>query len=155
MFNKESNDEQILIIGAYLKKVKLDKRQLKQLPYNNLYIYWYQYGNLWLDLLTINRVHGPLIGIYDCDCEYPPIHSIQGAKNQRYIIQRPFFRDSNQVPERTKLEFNEMLNSLFDNIKVPEGNELELFDIFINKRSAVGNNNEILQDVNEIDLEEH
>jgi len=48
-----------------------------------------------------------------------------------------------------------MLNSLFDNIKVPEGNELELFDIFINKRSEIGNNNEILQDVNEIDLDEH
>jgi len=113
MFNKESNDEQILIIGAYLKKVKLDKRQLKQLPYNNLYNYWYQYGNLWLDLLTINRIHGPLIGIYDCDCEYPPIHSIQGSKSQRYIIQRPFFRDSNEVPLRTKLEFNEMLNKFF------------------------------------------
>jgi hypothetical protein len=48
-----------------------------------------------------------------------------------------------------------MLNNLFDNIKVPEGNELELFDIFINKRSGVGNSNDILQDVNEIDHEEH
>jgi hypothetical protein len=54
MFNKESNDEQILIIGAYMKKIKLDKRQLKQLPYNNLYNYWYQYGNLWLDLLIFS-----------------------------------------------------------------------------------------------------
>jgi hypothetical protein len=155
MFNKNSNDEHILLIGAYMKKTKLDKRQLKQLPFNNLYNYWYEHGSLWLDLITINRVHGPLIGIYDVDCVFPPLHTIQGGKAQRYIIQRPFFRDSNKVPIRTKLEFNEGLGNLFSNVLVPEGNELELFDIFINKRTSLNDNNDSIDDDNEIDLEEH
>ena len=54
----------------------------------------------------MNRVHGPLIGMYDFDYLYPPLHSIQGAEGQRYIIiQRSFIRDSNKFSFRTKLEF--------------------------------------------------
>ena len=154
MFNIERNDEHVLLLGAYMKKTRLDKNQIKQLPYNNLYNYWYEHGSLWLDLITVNRVHGPLIGIYDSDCIYPPVHTIQGGKNQRYIIQRPFYRNSNTVPLRTKNEFNDMLENLFTNILVPEGTELELFDIFINKRPTLHENDEI-DDNGEIDLEEH
>jgi len=37
---------------------------------------------------------------------------------------------------------------------VPEGDDLELFDILINKRSVVDDNNQLLNDGNEIDSKE-
>ena len=143
-----NNDEEIiLLVCAYLEHVPLrTERQKKQNPFDNIYKYLYHHGHLWIDLITVNRMNGPLIGIYDCDCMYPIVHTIDGSLQSRYHILRPFCQDSREMGEQGLKSYNTLVTNLLNNISLPSRTELALFKCLANP---------ITNDEIEVDIDEH
>ena len=155
MFDPTTNSEQVLIIGAYLTKIKLTTKQRRQRPFDNLYKYLFsRNGDLYMDLITIDRIMSPLISFTVPESTYPLHQNLASCKNHVFIIQYPFFRDSTlTIEERAVLNFNKMVHYLFDSIPLPDVDELKLYDYFISNDSTVES---VIEDVDDLqDIEEH
>ena len=96
---------------------------------------------MWLDLITVSRVNGPVIGLDDCDGLFPLVYTIEESKKQRYHILYPFYQDSRIVSYNTKLAYTTLVNNLLSNIPLPNRNELLLFKSYA--VAAVDDNDEI------------
>ena len=94
--------------------------------------------HLWVDLITVNRIKGPLIGINDPDNVFPMIDTLAQAKFHKFIIQRPFFRDSSHVMSQRNLnDFNQLVSNLFLYIPLPNEIEFKLFSIYSNNKDSI------------------
>ena len=74
---------------------------------------------------------GPLISIQDIDTKktYSDDYTIDGAKDVRFIVQRPIFSDSTtNVSAQSVKEFNNFVTNLVDLIPLISNIEYELFD---------------------------
>lgn len=136
-FYEEALKKDIVLYAiAYLQKVKLNLVEKKQLPSDNLYRYYFSdYGHLWFDLITSDKILGPLIGLTDPDSASFNVQNslgdnIRNANKLRFIIQRPFFRDPTNTSKRNVSDFNIFVNNLLDLIPLPDENELKLFDYY-------------------------
>jgi hypothetical protein len=148
MFNPENNQEQILLVAAYLEKCRLSQIALKDTPEDNIYMYLYNRGNLWLDLITVSRVRTPLILRHVCD-SFPVIDTLRLAKEHRFAIQRPFFPDSTKADSNSVSQFNNLVSNLFRIVPLPNSLELQIFNALVHN-SNIQHNDEV-----EIDLFEH
>ena len=125
----------VLYAIAYLQKVKLNLIEKKQLPSDNMYKYFFSdHGHLWFDLITSDKIQGPLIGLSDPDSvsinQNTLLDNIRNAQKLRFIIQRPFFRDPTKTSKRNVDDFNLLVNNLLRLIPLPDENELKLFDYY-------------------------
>jgi len=119
----------------------------RQNPYDNKWKYLYHHGHLWVDLITVSRVNGPVIGLYDCDCDFPLSYTIEDTKKHRYNILYPFFHDIRQVTTNTKVAYNTLVNNLLRDIPLPNRNELLLFKSYAMLSDADNNPNEYNSDL--------
>lgn len=98
--------------------------------------------HLWVDLITVNRIKGPLIGINDPDNIVPMIDTVSQAKSHKFIIQRPFFRDSSHIcSEQSLHDFNTFVSNLFLYIPLPTEIEFKLFSTYSNNRDSIVDEN--------------
>jgi len=125
----DDEDEIILLVCAYLEHLPVHTNiQRRQYPHDNIYRYLYRSGSLWVDLITVSRVNGPLIGLYDSDSmNYLIIHSIDTSKQYRFNILHPFYQDSRFITDTSKVAYDTLLNNLLTYIPLPSTNELVLF----------------------------
>jgi hypothetical protein len=118
----------VLYAIAYLQKVKLNLIEKKQLPSDNMYKYFFSdHGHLWFDLITSDKIQGPLIGLSDPDSvsnnQNTLLDNIRNAQKLRFIIQRTFFRDPTKTSKRNVDDFNLLVNNLLRLIPLPDENE--------------------------------
>jgi len=129
MYNRNSDSEIILLAVAYLTKVMLQiPNEVRMIPEDNLYKYLYVRGNLWLDLVSPDRINTPLVGLLDVESAKPHIENLSESRKHRFIIQYPNFRDSTNIRNhQANKQFRKLLNNLFTYIPLPTEIELALF----------------------------
>ena len=145
LYDPQDDIEIVLLACVYLEKVSLTVDEKKQLPSDNMYRYLFKgppsRRHLWIDLITVNRINGPLIGINDPDSTLPIIDTITQAKTHKFIIQRPFFRDStHECSKKSNEEFHKLVDNLFTYIPLPDNNEFKLFSIYSNNKLLIDEN---------------
>ena len=145
LYDPQDDIEIVLLACVYLEKVRLTADEKKQLPSDNMYRYLFKgppsRRHLWVDLITVNRINGPLIGINDPDSTLPIIDSITQAKGHKFIIQRPFYRDStHKCSTKSNEEFHQLVDNLFTYIPLPDNNEFKLFSIYYNNKLLIDEN---------------
>jgi hypothetical protein len=127
----KEDEEVILLVCAYLQHIPSRTNiQRRQNPEDNSYKYLFHHGHLWIDLITVSRVNGPLIGFYDSDMRKPIIHTIDSSTSHRFVILRPFFQDSRHINSTTISSYKTFLNNMLCNIVLPTSNELLLFNLY-------------------------
>jgi hypothetical protein len=147
------NNEIILIVCAYLEHVPIRTLKNRRLnPFDNVYKYLYHHGHLWVDMVTVSRIHSPLVGLLDRDCNYPLTHTIDGSLNVRFHIHTPFYNDSRLVSSHIQQSYHKVVRNLLENIPLPNETELLLFKSYA--YPAIDNTLSSNEDI-EIDLEEH
>ena len=82
------------------------------------------HGSLWVDLITVSRVNGPLIGLYDNDMIVPTSFSLDTCQHHRFTILRPFYHDSRSTTDTTNSSYKILVKNLLTQIPLPNRNEL-------------------------------
>jgi len=96
-----------------------------------LVIYIYYIILIIINCIIILQINGPLICFQDINTKQSNCddYTINGAKEVRFIIQRPFFDDStSKVSSRAVNEYNTFVDNLVKNIPLINNLEHELFD---------------------------